>query len=362
MDNEKALLVGIEFSSHSNLPIKLSMDELKSLAYTAGLEVVGEMVQKRDKPDPAYFIGSGKAEEIKALAAETSANVVVLDHDVKPMQQRNLEDLIGIKVIDRTELILDIFAQHAKSREGKLQVELAQNNYLLTRLTGHGTSMSRLGGGVGTRGPGETKLEFDRRKIKLKVSQLKKEIEDVRKARKVGREKRQQSGIPLIAIVGYTNSGKSTLLNALTKSDVLVENKLFATLDPTTRRLYLPNGKTVLATDTVGFIHKLPHQLVAAFRATLEETTNADLLLHVVNVASPYFEEQINSVYGVLEELGGITKPIITVFNKIDLLDGKPPQELLDKYKPAIFISAYKKSGLEELLSTISDRLLSPPH
>ncbi|MFA6430900.1 MAG: GTPase HflX [Candidatus Margulisiibacteriota bacterium] len=354
---EKALLIGVEFGSDS-LPLDLSMSELKSLAYTAGLEIVGEAIQKRDRPDPAYFIGTGKIEEIKTLIAQTNADVVIMDHAIKPMQQRNLEEFLETKVIDRTEIILDIFAQHAKSREGRLQVDLAQNTYLLTRLTGQGKTMSRLGGGVGTRGPGETKLEVDRRKIRLKVSQLKREIEQIRKARKVGREMRQKSGIPLIAIIGYTNSGKSTLLNALTRSDVLVENKLFATLDPTTRRLYLPSGKTVLATDTVGFIHKLPHQLVAAFRATLEEATQADLLLHVVDASSSYFEAQINSVYGVLEELGGILKPIITVFNKVDLLDKKPDDALLKKYKPAVLVSASKKEGLDELLSIISDRLL----
>jgi GTP-binding protein HflX len=353
---EKALLVGIEFPRE-----KLSMRELERLADTAGAKAVGELTQKRDKPDPRYFIGSGKVEELKALAAARGANLAIFDHELSPSQTRNLEDALGTKVIDRTELILDIFAQHAHSREGKLQVELAQSSFLLTRLTGHGILMSRLGGGIGTRGPGETKLEYDRRHIRARIAALKDEIEKLRRERSLKREKRRRSRILAAAIVGYTNAGKSTLLNALTRAGVLVEDKLFATLDPTVRRLYLPSGRVILATDTVGFIQKLPHSLVAAFQATLEEVTEADLLLHIVDVSNPEFERQINAVYQVLEELHSITKPMITIFNKTDQLSGKFPQELLKKYKPAVAVSALQKDGLEKLVATIDDQLPGPP-
>jgi GTP-binding protein HflX len=347
---EKALLVGFEFPS-----------ELKQLTETAGAEVVGILTQKRSKPDPKYFIGSGKLEELKALTAARGANLVIFDHDLTPSQERNLEDALGVKIIDRTELILDIFARHARSREGKLQVELAQSSFLLTRLSGHGVLMSRLGGGIGTRGPGETKLEYDRRRIRTRIAQLREEIEKLREERFIKREKRRRSRIAVAALVGYTNSGKSSLLNSLTKAEVLVENKLFATLDPVTRRLYLPSGRVILVTDTVGFIQNLPHALVAAFRATLEEVTEANVLLHVVDVSTPDFEKQIHAVYQVLEELKCITKPIITVFNKADLRDKKIPRKLLGKYRPAVAISALEGTGLEKLLATIDARLPAPP-
>jgi len=358
--SEKALLVGIEFP-HDDLPLALSLIELKRLAETAGAGVAGSLSQKRIKPDQKYFIGSGKVEELKAMAVSRSANLVVFDHELSPSQERNLEEALSIKVIDRTELILDIFAQHAKSREGKLQVELAQSSFMLTRLTGHGVLMSRLGGGIGTRGPGETKLEYDRRRIRKRISQLKEEIEKVRKERFLKREKRRHSRIPVAAIVGYTNAGKSTLINALTGAGVLVEDKLFATLDPTIRRLYLPSGKIILITDTVGFIQKLPHQLVASFRATLEELSEADLLLHVVDISLPYFEKQIAAVYSVLEELGCITKPILTILNKIDRAEKKIITKARKKYQPCCTISAIKKEGLERLLTTIDGLLPAPP-
>ncbi len=268
-----------------------------------------------------------------------------------------MEGALGIKVIDRTELILDIFAQHAHSREGALQVELAQLNYTLTHLAGKGILMSRLGGGIGTRGPGETKLEMDRRLIRKKISILKRELEDIMKGRSIKRVARKSALLPVAAIVGYTNSGKSTLLNALTEANVLAYDKLFATLDPTVRRLTLPNEKEILLVDTVGFIKDLPHQLIEAFKATLEEVTEADFLLHVVDTSSEKIEEQISSVYKVLEELSAITKPIITVFNKIDKLDHQIPRKLESKLKPAVSISALYKIGIEDLLSTIMDEL-----
>lgn len=353
---EKALLVGVGFP-RDQFPLALSLAELERLTATAGAAVVGALTQNRERPDAKYFIGAGKVTELQALIASTGANLAVFDHELSPSQERNLEDMIGIKVIDRTELILDIFAQHARSREGNLQVELAQATFLLTRLTGHGAAMSRLGGGIATRGPGETKLEYDRRRLRKKISQLKEQIEKVRAERQLKREQRRSSRIISAVLVGYTNSGKSTLLNALTKAGVLVEDKLFATLDPTVRRLYLPSGRTILVTDTVGFIQKLPHSLVAAFRATLEEVTEADLLLHVVDLSSDYYEQQIAAVYQVLEDLGGIAKPLITVFNKIDKLEGKAAKKVLSKYRPAVAVSALQRTDLDKLLATIDAQL-----
>lgn len=344
--------MGVEISG-----VEPALDELARLADTAGADSVATLVQKRDSPDPKYFIGSGKIEELKALAAEHRANLAIFDHPLSPAQTRNIEDASGLKVIDRTELILDIFAQHARSREGKLQVELAQSTFLLTRLGGRGVMMSRLGGGIATRGPGETKLEYDRRHIRAKISELKKQIEKVRQERRIKRERRRQARIEVVALVGYTNAGKSTLLNALTQAGVLTENKLFATLDPTVRRLYLPSGRVVLLTDTVGFIQKLPHQLVAAFQATLEEVSEADLLLHVIDSSRQGYERQINAVYEVLEELHCIAKPLISVFNKADQLEKKLSKKTLAKYKPAVVVSALKQEGLKELLTTIDVQL-----
>ncbi len=358
---ERALLVGVEFQKEAHY-----LPELARLAATAGAVVVAELTLKRERPDPVYFIGSGKIAELAALAAAHRANLVIFDHELSPAQVRNLENELDVKVIDRTELILDIFAQHAHSREGRLQVELAQTQFRLTRLTGHGAAMSRLGGGIGTRGPGETKLEYDRRLIRSRIAQLKRELEKVGKERSLQREKRRGSHLPVAALVGYTNAGKSTLLNALTRAGVLTEDKLFATLDPTTRRLYLPSGRTILLTDTVGFIQKLPHMLVEAFAATLEEVSDADLLVHVVDGANPEFEAQISAVYQVLEELDSITKPMVTVFNKIDLLEpaterrGSNPRklkEILKKYAPAVAVSARGELGLDKLLMEV-DKIL----
>jgi GTP-binding protein HflX len=348
-------LVGIELYGEEFWPIEESLAELKQLADTAGAQVVGTLSQAREKPDQKYFIGKGKIDELSALVNQKDANLVVFDSELSASQERNLEEALGIKIIDRTELILDIFAQHAHSREGKLQVELAQSEFRLTRLTGHGVLMSRLGGGIGTKGPGETKLEMDRRRIRERVSLIKKELEDVRRGRHLRREKRRASLIPVAAIVGYTNAGKSTLLNALTSANVLVEDKLFATLDPTTRRVALPEGGEILLTDTVGFIQKLPHQLVDAFRATLEEVTEADILIHVVDSNHPYLEDQITAVYNVLEELEIITKTIITVFNKMD--KKSVSKNIFEKYAPSVSISALTGKGLDDLLKAIQEQL-----
>lgn len=352
-------MVGIEFDSDRK-DIEGSMIELQRLAETAGASVAASITQKRNKPDLTYFIGTGKAEDLKNLIKEHSADLVIFDNDLRPSQLRNLEELLGLKVVDRTELILDIFAQHAMSHEGRLQVELAQSQYQMTRLLGKGIMMSRLGGGIGTRGPGETKLEEDRRRIRKKISELKKEIEKIRDSRSLRRNNRKASGIKIASIIGYTNAGKSSLLNVLTDANVEAHDKLFATLDTTTRKLYLDDKNTILLSDTVGFIQKLPHQLVDAFRATLEEVNESDLLLHVVDASSPYFEDQIDSVYKVLEEIGAISKPIITIFNKTDLLQKKIPQDTIEKFSPSVEMSCVQKKGIKELKDAISS-CLQPP-
>ncbi|HTY13498.1 MAG TPA: GTPase HflX [Candidatus Omnitrophota bacterium] len=354
---EKALLVGVKLKNE-NIPLDESLSELQQLAKTSGARTIGTITQNREFPDPRYFLGKGKLNEVTRFCVENAPDLVIIDHEVSSTQIRNLEDSLGVKVIDRTELILDIFAQHAHTREGSLQVELAQSEFLLTRLTGHGVSLSRLGGGIGTRGPGETKLEMDRRRIRKKISELKDELASVARNRHLLREKRRSSRMSVGAIVGYTNAGKSTLLNSMARAGVKAEDMLFATLDPVTKRTYIQGGGVILLTDTVGFIQKLPHQLVEAFKATLEEVNEADFLLHVVDSSSPYMEDQIASVYKVLEEIGAISKPIITVFNKIDLV--KPPKNYLKKFSPAVFISAETREGLDKLAGTIL-KLLAPP-
>lgn len=358
---EKALLVGIELPQPKQIPLDESLEELRRLADTARAVVVGQIRQKRQKPDQKYFIGSGKLEELKTQLNATQADLVIFDVDLSPAQARNLEAALATKVIDRTELILDIFAQHARSREGQLQVELAQASFRLTRLTGHGAMMSRLGGGIGTRGPGETKLEVDRRRIRKRISDLNKEIDRVRQERNYRREKRRKSQLPVAAIVGYTNAGKSTLLNSLTNAGVLAQDQLFATLDTTMRRWPIGQQRTVLLTDTVGFIQKLPHQLIAAFRATLEEVTEADILLHIVDAAHPFYIDQIAAVYTVLEDLKCVTKPIITIFNKIDLLNKQIPREILNRYQPAIAVSAMTRTGLDQLAKILTKILFPQP-
>ncbi len=342
-----------------------SLDELTQLAKTAGSQVVGRMIQKLDFPNRLSYLGKGKLEELILKRKTSDWDVIIFDDELSPSQQNELENALKIKIIDRVALILDIFARHAHTHEGKLQVELAQHKYLLPRLAGQWSHLERLGGGIGTRGPGESQLETDKRLIRTKISKLKKELDEVRKHRSLYRENRRRSGIPVAALVGYTNTGKSTLLNALSKANVLAENKLFATLDPTTRRLYLPDRGTILLTDTVGFIRKLPPTLVDAFRATLEELTEATVLLHVVDMTSHNAAEQSQVVESILHDLGLETKPRITVLNKIDLLLDK--DESWDETKAlgylnhlaadnpdTVLVSAAKKWGLKNLLSCVN--------
>lgn len=354
---EKAILVGVELPGEDFAETSSSLEELARLADTAGAEVLGRLTQKRSRPDAATLLGRGKAEEVAELCRSTGADLVIIDRELSPGQGRNLEAIIGGRVIDRTQLILDIFARRARTSEGKLQVELAQLNYLLPRLIGKGVELSRLGGGIGTRGPGETKLEVDRRRIRQRIRDLKKELENVKKHRDLLRRERKETPVPLVSLVGYTNAGKSTILRMLTGADVLVEDKLFATLDPTTRRVVLPNNETILITDTVGFIQRLPHHLVAAFRATLEEVVEADLLLHVVDASHPNYEGQIEAVNQVLETLGAAAKPTLMVYNKIDLVD---KEELLrpDNRHPAVLLSALSGEGADNLLAAV-ERLLA---
>lgn len=349
---ERAILVGVKLPGSKEQEVQESFDELASLADTAGAVVVGTFMQSRQRLDSATFIGKGKVEELAEYCQESEANIVINDRELSPAQARNLEDRLGVKVIDRTQLILDIFARRAQTREGKLQVELAQLKYLLPRLIGQGIKLSRLGGGIGTRGPGETKLEVDRRRIRKRISDLEEELREVQRHRSLLRKNRKSEPLPLISLVGYTNAGKSTLLRTLTGANVLVEDKLFATLDPTTRCISLPNNDTVLLSDTVGFIQNLPHHLVAAFRATLEEVQEADLLLHVVDAAHPNYEGQMSAVEAVLQSLDVLDKPIIIVFNKIDLI--KDRQELPFAENPRVYISAANNDGIEQLLEMIT--------
>ncbi|WP_027406780.1 GTPase HflX [Anaerovibrio sp. RM50] len=318
---EKAILAGVAFTfRRDDWQVEDSLAELRGLVETAGADIVGEVIQNKDKPDNAYFLGKGKVEEIAMLAQNVEADLLVIDDEISPSQQRNLELSTGLRVVDRTALILDIFAQRARSSAGKLQVELAQLKYNLPRLGGQGLVMSRLGGGIGTRGPGETKLEMDRRRIHGRIHDLEEQLKKLKNQRKLHRNQRKQSRLASAALVGYTNAGKSTILNALSDSDVLAEDKLFATLDPTTRLVDLDEKLQILLTDTVGFIQKLPHTLVSAFQATLEETTEADLLVHVVDASDPNYELQIKAVIKVLDEIGAKEKPAIFVFNKADRL------------------------------------------
>ena len=326
---EKTILVGMDWGQiKGGWTAEDSLEELKQLADTAGAVVVNRFIQRRAKPDPAFFIGKGKVQELALYAQQENIDLCIFDDELTPVQQRNLELSLGVKIIDRTALILDIFAQRAHSREGKLQVELAQMRYRLPRLSGKGTELSRLGGGIGTRGPGETKLEVDRRRVRTRINDIEKELALVLQQRQQQRQRRKDNEVPLIALVGYTNAGKSTLLNALTDAGVLAENKLFATLDPTTRSVTLPDGETILFSDTVGFIQKLPHQLVAAFRATLEEVVEADLLLHVVDASHSQREAQEQAVYEVLKELKVAEKPMLLVFNKADRMEAGEPAEV----------------------------------
>jgi GTP-binding protein HflX len=340
-----------------------SLEELALLANTAGAEVIGRTIQRLDHPHPATYIGKGKVAEIVAEQQKADYTTVIFDDELSPSQQRNLEKELDTKVLDRTALILDIFAQHARTKEGRLQVELAQHEYILPRLRGQWSHLERLGGGIGTRGPGETQLETDRRIIRNKVLTLKKQIEQVRRQRGLHRQQRAKQGVPVVSLVGYTNAGKSTLMRALSGADVLVQDQLFATLDPVTRRIRLPSSASALLTDTVGFIQKLPTQLVAAFRATLEELEEATLLLHVVDITHHDAEQQARTVEQTLRELGLSERPRLTVLNKIDRLpDAAPPGNMDGLALPAwahggIPVSAARKWGLGELLSAIEGAL-----
>lgn len=329
-----------------------SLDELRSLASSAGAEIAGEFMQHRDRPDPATLIGKGKLEEIAGASASVSADVILFDHDLSPSQQRNIERVVDTRVIDRTQLILDIFAKHARTREGQLQVELAQLEYMLPRLAGRGIEMSQLGGGIGTRGPGETQLETDRRKIYRRIRHVKQQIENVRRIRAQQRQRRESIPVATVALVGYTNAGKSTLFNALTNASVLASSRMFATLDPTLRSAELPSKRKIVLSDTVGFIRHLPHTLVSAFRATLEEVQRATLILQVSDASSPISAEQDAQVETVLKELEADKKPRLRVMNKIDLLPPKQRESLRDDSQ-TIHVSAAKGIGLSTLLDRI---------
>ncbi|MFM8944945.1 MAG: GTPase HflX [Actinomycetota bacterium] len=354
---ERAILVGVGPGMQPG-----DLDELAALADSAGAEPVERIVQTRPDPDPATFVGRGKVDEIHRAVHAMRAAAVIFDDELSPGQLRNLEERLRTKVIDRTALILDIFALHARSREGKAQVELAQLNYLLPRLRGWGEAMSRLGGGIGTRGPGETKLEVDRQHIRRRISKLKRDLKDLARTRDVKRSGRIRSGIAQIAIAGYTNAGKSTLMNALTAADVLVADQLFATLDPTTRRLDLPGGRAAVRSDTVGFVGKLPHQLVEAFRSTLEEVATASLVLHVADASSPEVLRQIEAVRGVLGEIGAGTVPEIVALNKIDLVDEDGRRRLAERFPHAVEISARTGEGIEGLVVRLADAVPRPPY
>jgi GTP-binding protein HflX len=336
------------------------MAELRELTTSAGARIAGELLQRRPKPDSATLIGSGKVEELKGAIASTSPDLVIFDHELTPSQQRNLERELDARVIDRTQLILDIFARHARTREGQLQVELAQLQYLLPRLAGRGAQMSQLGGGIGTRGPGETQLETDRRKIYRRIRHVEQQLENVRRIRGQQRRRRESVPIATVALVGYTNAGKSTLFNALTKAGVLESARMFATLDPTLRQVVLPSKREVLLSDTVGFIRNLPHTLVSAFRATLEEVQRASLLLHVSDVTSPTASEQQEQVENVLRELESQDKPRLYVMNKVDLLPVKKRESLRDS-DTVIQVSATKGIGLQHLLELIDAKIAEDP-
>ena len=350
---EKAVLIAVDTGDYN---CETSLDELEELAATAGAQVIGRMWQKRDKPDSATFLGSGRIEELAEFCENNEVDLVIADSELSPAQLRNIEKEVDTRVVDRTTLILDIFADRARSNEGKLQVELAQLKYSLPRLTGKGIQLSRLGGGIGTRGPGETKLETDRRHIRRRVKSLEEELESLEKRRGLARARREKDGVETVVIVGYTNAGKSTLMNTLTEAGVLAQDKLFATLDPTSRALTLPDGRKVMLIDTVGFIRRLPHNLVEAFKSTLEEAVCAKVILNVCDASDPECAEHLDVTKELLNELGCSGKPTISVFNKCDLADANL---YLFNEPNAVRISALEKTGLDDLLDAISKAL--PP-
>jgi GTPase len=353
---ERAVLVGVGRGI-----VEEDLDELAALAASAGAEPVARLVQSRSEPDPGTYVGKGKLGELHDVIHANRADAVILDQELTPGQLRSLEERLGVKVIDRTALILDIFALHARSREGRVQVELAQLNYLLPRLRGWGEAMSRLGGGIGTRGPGETKMEVDRQHIRRRIAKLRRDIRDLSRTRDVKRSSRQNSNVTQVAIAGYTNAGKSTLLNRLTGANALVADQLFATLDPTVRKLELPGGRRATLSDTVGFVSKLPHDLVEAFRSTLEEVTMADVILHVSDAASPDLDEQIDAVRRVLGEIGAGDIPEVLALNKIDQVAGSARARLARRFPGSVAVSGLTGEGAEGLLEVVAAVMPHPP-
>jgi GTP-binding protein HflX len=355
---EKTVLVGLEHNGVSRWDLQDSLEELRELAATAGAKVVDTVTQKLDHPTAPYYIGKGKAEEVAARCTETGAGSIIFDDELSPAQGRNLEEVTSKKILDRTQLILDIFARRARSREGRLQIELAQLQYLLPRLTRMWTHLSRQTGGIGTRGPGETQLEVDRRRVQERIARLQKDLEEVRKHRAIQREGRARHQWPVVAIVGYTNAGKSSLLNRLTNAGVIAEDKLFATLDPTTRQFVLPNKLKVLFTDTVGFIRKLPHTVIESFKATLEELKSADLLVHVVDLSHPQWEDHIASTEAVIRELEADGKHTLIVFNKIDRLENpEAVQAAMARHPNSVAISVKTGENLQEFVDELQNQL-----